>query len=331
MIVKSYEIKNYLKKTIFLFHGQNDGLKEELVNKNFKPFFESTIFNYFEKEILNNIDDFYNSILSRSFFDDKKLIIIKDASDKIRSIIENILEKKIENVKIILFSSTLEKKSKLRNFFEKNSQLVSVAFYKDNNQTLASIASSFFKNKNIPTSQETINMLINKLNGERKNLNNELEKIEMYAKSKKKISLNEINQLTNLSENNDINELVDNCLAKNSNKIIYIMNENNFTQDDAITILRIFLFKAKRLLYLVNNYSIEKNIEKTISSAKPPIFWKDKDLVSKQIKIWTKNEIEKFIIKTNEIELLIKKNSQNCLHILFDFIISTSKQINSEL
>ena len=156
-------------------------------------------------------------------------------------------------------------------------------------------------------------MLINKINGERK-FDNELKKIEMYAKQK--ISQNEINQLTNLSENNDINELVDNCLAKNSNKIIYIMNENNFTQDDAITILRIFLFKAKRLLYLVNNYSIEKNIEKSNSSAKPPIFWKDKDLVSKQIKLWTKKEIEKFIIKTNEIELLIKKTSKLLTYII---------------
>ena len=147
------------------------------------------------------------------------------------------------------------------------------------------LASKFFKEKKISISSETINILVNKSNGERKILMNELEKIEMYSKNKTNISSDEINILTNTGENHDIGELVDNCLAKNNKRIKYLMNENNFKSDDSIIIIRTFLFKAKRLLNLIDIFTEQKNIDKTIASARPPIFWKDKDLVKKQIKI----------------------------------------------
>ena len=120
MIIKSYELKNNLNQNLFLFHGQNDGLKEDLINNLIKPKYKTNTYNYTEKEILNNLDNFYNLIFTNSFFEDNKLIIIKNVSDKIRSEIENIIEKKFDNVLIILISDILDKKSKLRNLFEKN-------------------------------------------------------------------------------------------------------------------------------------------------------------------------------------------------------------------
>ena len=199
---------------------------------------------YFEKEILSNIDNFYNSILSQSFFDNEKLIIIKDASEKIRNEIENLIQK-IDNVKIILVSAVLDKKSKLRNLFEKNENLVSVPFYLENNQSLLSLVSKFFKDRKISISYETMNILIQKSNGERKLLMNELEKIEIYSKNKSKISSEEINKLTNINENYDISELVDNCLAKNKKQIEILMNENNFGQEDLIILIRTSYIKQK--------------------------------------------------------------------------------------
>ena len=325
MIIKSFEIKNKLDNNFFLFHGQNDGLKEDIINNLIKPKYKTSTYNYTEKEILNNLDNFYNLIFTNSFFEESKLIIIKDVSDKIKFELDNIIQKDINNVLIVLISNVLEKKSKLRNFFEKDKNLISVPFYLDTNQTLLNYASKFFKEKKISISSETINILVNKSNGERKLLTNELGKIEMYLKNKTNISADEINILTNTGENQDIGELVDNCLAKNDKRIKYLMNENNFGSEDSIIIIRTFLFKAKRLLNLINVFAVQKDVDKTVASAKPPIFWKDKDLVKKQIRSWTLNQIEQLILEINNIELLIKTNSQNSIYILSDFIFNKSK------
>ena len=154
---------------------------------------------------------------------------------------------------------------------------------------------------------------------------NELEKIEMYSKNKTNISSNDINKITNIGRNHDIGELVDNCLAKNNKHIKYIMNENNFSSEDSIIIIRTFLVKAKRLLNLLDIFNVHKNIDQTIESSKPPIFWKDKDLVKKQIKSWTLDQVKKLILEINEIELLIKTNAQYSIFILSDFILNKSK------
>ena len=329
MISKVFELKNNLDKNIYLFHGQNDGHKETILIDHFKNRFKENIYTYFEKDILSNLDNFYNSIYSKSFFDDEKLIIIKEVTDKIKIEIENIIERKVDNVTIILLSNVLEKKSKLRNFFEKEKNLISVAFYLDNNQTLASLVSYSFKKLGVPISSELINVIINKSNGDRKILLNELEKIKMFLVNKKKIGIGELNTLINTSENNEIGELVDNCLAKNINKIKYLINDNNFNNEDVMPILRTFLYKTKRLLNLVRNHESEKNIEKIISTSKPPIFWKEKDLVKKQIENWSLSQVNKLINEINNVELNVKKNTSSSINILFDFIFSNSKKINN--
>lgn len=329
MISKIFDLRKNINHNFYLFHGQNIGQKNEIIEQYFNPKFSKNIYSYYEKDVLNNLEEFNNQILSRSFFDDKKLIIIKDATDKIKETIEEISEKKIDDVTIILVSNILEKKSKLRNFFEKDKNLLSVAFYSDNDLTLNRIAKSFFSERKIGISQETLNLLINRASGDRKNLSNELLKIESFLFGKKTISLKELYLLTNLSENFNISELVDNCLAKNQKKIINIINENNFSFEDTIIIIRTFLIKSKRLLKLVNDYELNQNLESVVSIHKPPIFWKEKDLVKKQIKNWTINNTLNLINDLNKIEILIKKNSQNALNILFDFIINTSKPNNS--
>ena len=326
MIFKNNELgKRTENNKIFLFHGVNDGHKEEILQNIFKPKFGKNVLKYFENDVLSNKNNFYNEILSKSFFEENKLIIIKDATDKLKNEIEVLKDKELNDVIIILISNILEKKSKLRSLFEKEKNLISVAFYSDNEQTLSTIVRSFFSKKKISISQESVNLIINRANGERKNLINELEKIQNYLSNKNKISIDEIYNLTNLSENYNINELVDNCLAKNKKKTIYILNENNFLLEDAITIIRTFLIKSKRLNKLAQSFQNNKNLDHTIVNFKPPIFWKDKELVKQQIKNWSVQKSFELINEINQIELQIKKNSLNSLNILFDFILNTSK------
>ena len=331
MILKSFEL-NKLKLedyNFYLFYGDNEGLKEDTIKNFFLKKYQNKIHRYEEKEILDNIDDFYNNVFTKSFFDNEKLIIINRVTDKIREIIEELIEKKTEDIQFILNSKNLEKKSTLRKLFEKQKSIVCIPFYEDNNQTLNSIINLFFRNKKIPISQQLINILIERSRGDRKNLNNELEKIENFSLNKKKLNIEEIIKLTNLADNYSASELVDHSLAKNTRKTVTILSENNYSDEDNIIIIRTLLAKLKRLIKIYDLIDEKNNIEKAISTCKPPIFWKDKPLVTQQIRSWKKDRLEQLIYKTNEIELLVKKNSVLAKNILADFIINNSKKTNN--
>ena len=324
MILKSFEI-NKINKDInhlILFYGKNEGLKNEAQNILLQE--NNNIFIYDEKEILNNENNFIENILSKSLFDPQKFVIIKRATDKILKIIEILNLKNLEDTTIILNSENLEKKSKLRSFFEKNKKLVCVPFYPDNDQTLSKLAYNFLRGKNISISSLNINLIVNKCSGDRETLNNELQKIEYFSKNGKKINSENISKLINLKENHSISELIDNCLAKNKKKIISILNENNFSNEDCIMIIRSFIVKAKKLLALSKTFETNNNIDFTISSAKPPIFWKEKEITKQQIYKWKPEYIKKLIYSLSQIELQIKKNINNSINLITDFILTQS-------
>jgi DNA polymerase-3 subunit delta len=209
----------------------------------------------------------------------------------------------------------------LRTYFEKDKKFVCVAFYPDTEQTLFKLAYNFLKEKEIPISTSNLNLIVGKCNSDREQLINELIKIEYYCKTGKKITSESISKLTNLNENHDVSELVNNCLIKNKKRVIHILNENIFSNEDCILITRTFLNKSKKILNLSNEYEINKNIELTISSSKPPVFWKDKEITKQQLYIWTTKDIKNLIYKISELELLLKKNINNSINLVNDFIL----------
>ena len=324
MIIKSFEINKIEldQNKLVLLYGQNSGFKNETLKNLIKT--KKEVFNYDEKEILDDSYSFLEQIISRSLFEEEKTIIIKRATDKILKIIEEIDLKKINDLKIIILANNLEKRSKLRVFFEKHKIYLCIPFYADNQQTLSKIAYNFFKEHKITMSSENINLIVNKCSGDRGILKNELIKIKHFSKNKKNITREDISKLTNLIENISISELVDNCLAKNSKKTINIFNENNFNNDDSITIIRTLLNKSKKILQLSEDFKKKKNIELVISSAKPPIFWKDKEITKQQIYKWSPENIKNLIYKLSNLEFFSKKNLNNSLKLVSDFIIEVS-------
>ena len=329
MIFKYFEINKINKKInqLILFYGKNEGLKKEALDILIKD--ENNIQNYEEKEILDNENNFIESISSKSLFEKEKFIIIKRASDKILKIIETLHLKNLEDTTIILNSDNLEKKSKLRSLFEKDKKFVCVPFYPDNNQTLSKLAYNFLNDKKISISPSNINLIVGKCSGDREALINELQKVEYFGKNGKKINSESISRLINLSENHNISELIDNCLAQNKKKIIIILNENNFSNEDCIMIIRSFIIKAKKLLALSKTFEKSKNIDLTISSAKPPIFWKEKEITKQQILKWKPKNIKNLIYALSETELQIKKNINNSINLITDFILFQSSLATS--
>lgn len=324
MIVKFFELKkkNLKEFQFFLLYGNNKGLIEETCNNVIKPIKNGNIFTYDENEVIKNIENFEETLLVKSFFDNEKLIIINRVTDKILKIIEKIIEKNLKDITLILTAGILEKKSKIRNFFEKQKELIIIPFYEDNYQSLNLLTTNFLKERNISLSPQNINLIIERCRGDRINLINELQKIESFSKNRKNIKVEDILKLTNLSENFNASELVDNTLAKNQKKTLYILNENNFVAEDSILILRTFINKLKRLFKIQKEIKKnDKNIDEVISNFKPIIFWKEKDIVKKQINILTLVKLERLLIKINNLELSIKKNPSQSTNILTNFIL----------
>jgi DNA polymerase-3 subunit delta len=324
MILKFYEVNKINQKVnhLILLYGKNEGLKNEALNILAKD--KNNILNYEEKQILDNENNFIENILSKSLFEPQKFIVIKRATDKILKIIEDLCQKNLEDTTIVLNSMSLEKKSKLRSFFEKNKTLICIPFYPDNDQTLSKLTYNFLREKKISISPSNINLIVNKCGGDREALINELQKIELFSKSGKQINSENISKLINLNENHNISELVDNCLARNKKKLINILNENNFSNEDCIMIVRSLLIKSKKLLGLSKTFETSKNIELTISSAKPPIFWKEKEITKQQILKWSSKNIKQLIYSLGETELQIKKNANNSINLITDFILFQS-------
>ena len=323
MIIKHFNLKPNLdeENKLILFYGNNEGLKSEEI---FKITKNIEVFTYDEKEILEKKDNFFETVLSGSLFDDKRIFLIKRASDKIFKIIEELNEKNLNNTSIIIDAGILEKKSKLRNLFEKDKELICTPFYADTLETLSKLAQSILRNEKILISPSDINFIVSKSSGDRMFLKNELNKIILYSHSKKKLTVKDLKKLINLTENYSITELVDNCLIKNMKKTIKILNENNFSNEDCILITRTILNKSKKILKLSQEYQKNKNIDLTISTAKPPIFWKDKEIIKQQIYKWSPKNIKNFIYKLNDLELIMKKNYNNSIILITDFILTHS-------
>ena len=333
MILKLSDLLKNLTKShkFYLLYGSNTGQIEETLNNIFKPKLSKNIYNYDENELVANISEFEENVLNKSFFDDDKLIIINRGSDKILGIIESLISKKISETTIIIKASILEKRSKLRVFFEKNKETICIPFYDDSYQTSLSIAQNFFSKNNIKISVQNINYIVEKSKNNRISLRNELEKIKIFHQKKSSIGFEDILKLTNTAENYEISELTDQCLMKNKKKVNNILNENISTSEDNILILRSLLFKLKRLKKLKKEIEKHKDQELVISSVKPAIFWKDKDIIKQQLKVLSLNDIKLFIKKVNNLELLIKQNSNLSSKITNNFIFETFNLSNNSI
>ena len=322
MIIKSFELEKIkqLNYNVHLIYGNNEGIKQDIIKNYYLKSFTGEILKYDEQEILNNKDEFLSSLLTKSLFENNKIIIISRATDKLTDVIIDIIKKSEIETKIIIKCSNLEKKSKLRNLIEKEKKEVCTPVYEDDARSLNIVINNFLKEKKFNLSQEIKNVLIERSKGDRINLKNELLKLENLQISKNKLSTDDVLKLSNLAENFSVFELSDNYLAKNSKKVANILNENNYSSEDCILIIRTILNKSKRLLKIRSEIDNDKDIDQVINGFKPPIFWKEKVVVKKQAQSWSTHEVKEIIFRINDLEALIKKNSTNSMLFVSNFV-----------
>jgi len=324
MIIKRFELnRNKINKfDFFLLYGKNEGLQNEIIDLHLIKDFDGEIIKYDESEFLKSKEIIISELLNKSLFESKKILLISRVTEKILNSIYEITEKDVTDLKIILKSGILEKKSKLRNFFEKESSLAVIPFYEDDYKSLSFIVNDFMTKNKIKLSRESINLLVTRASGDRENLKTELNKILNYSYSNNKIRFEHVQKLTNLSENFAVGELADSYLSKNIKNVSKILNENNYSDEECILILRTILSKSKRLLTIIEKYNETEDMEDTLSKIKPPIFWKEKENVKTQVFKWKIKDLKRNIYKISEIEHLVKSNSKNSLNLVSDFIVS---------
>ena len=337
MITKSYEIKknliNFLKYNLFLLYGENYGLKkdikESIISSICKQDNNLEILTLYENDIIDNEEDFYNSVYSGSLFGNKKIITIMNGSDKIIEQVKDINDKYPKNMLLIIFASALEKKSKLRNFFEKNSKTQTVPCYPDTAIDLRNIAFIELKKNKIDMSNEVINLLIEKSNNDRNNLMNEIEKIKLLAINKKKLKIDDIKSIISFSGEYKSDNFIIECLCGNISQYKKILSELFLNTVDQIFFLRILSNKIHRLLNMKKIQQDYKSLDNLLNTAKPPIFWKEKPLIKKQMTIWNFNDLKKIVIEINSVEILCKKNPQSSKIIFFDFFTKICKKASN--
>ena len=324
MIIKRFELnRNKINRfDFFLLYGKNEGLQNEIIDLHLIKDFDGEIIKYDESEFLKSKEIIISELLNKSLFESKKILLISRVTEKILNSIYEITEKDVTDLKIILKSGILEKKSKLRNFFEKESSLAVIPFYEDDYKSLSFIVNDFITKNKIKLSRESINLLVTRASGDRENLKTELNKILNYSYSNNKIRFEHVQKLTNLSENFAVGELADSYLSKNIKNVSKILNENNYSDEECILILRTILSKSKRLLTIIEKYNETEDMEDTLSKIKPPIFWKEKENVKTQVFKWKIKDLKRNIYKISEIEHLVKSNSKNSLNLVSDFIVN---------
>ena len=311
MILKSYIVERNIaalkKYQATLLYGENIGIKDDIKETIKKENKQSEIITFFEEDIVSN-NVLYENIFNQSLFSENKIIFIEEASDKILNQLTECFEKENKEIQIYIFANNLEKRSKLRNFFEKDKKLAIFACYEDNERTLINYVNTRLNNYKGLTG-EIVNLIINNSNSNRKVIKNELIKIRDFF-TEKKLNKDQVLELLNIKNDSGFDDIRDMALMGEKSKINKLLSETEILNDESFFYLNNLNYRILRL-YEIKKISGENkyNYEDVLEFAKPPIFWKDKPIINLQLKKWSLAKLEEILIKIGETEILMKKNS----------------------
>ena len=308
MIYKSYLIENNINnidKNLILFYGENLGLKNEFKKQIRSNKKKAEIIIFLQDDILKDENGFYNEIMNISLFEQKKIYFIENVNDNILQIIQKI-EDNINDQKIFLFGDMLDKRSKIRSYFEKSDHTGAVACYADNEINIRKIILNKLKDfKGL--SAQNVNIILENCNLDRVKLNNEINKIFTYF-TEKELKYEKLEILLDIKTNDNFNSLKDEALNGNKVQTNKLLSDTQIDSEKNIFYLNLI---NMRLNKLADAFELSKqtNLENAINMLRPPIFWKDKPAVLKQARKWNSNKIKNILNKTYNLEIDIKTNS----------------------
>ena len=332
MILKSYIVEQNLDilkdYQATLIYGENNGIKNDIKEKIKNQNKDSEIINFFENDVIAS-DFLYENIVNESLFIKKKIIFIHESSDKIFDKILECLEKENNNIEIYILSENLDKKSKLRNWFEKTKKLAILPCYKDNEKTL-----SVYINKQLRDytglTGEVISLIINNSNMDRMIIKDELLKIQGFFKEKK-INKEQVIEILNIKNNGAFEDIRDKALSGEKRRINQLLSETEILSEEVYFYLNNLNYRIMRLHEIIEKSEGNKNnYEQILENLKPPIFWKDKSIIIQQLEKWTQKKLEEMITKIGKTEILMKKSSYLKNEVIIkDLVISLTNKAST--
>ena len=315
MLLKSQELnlkkKDFFKGKIVLLYGENQDLIKDLNEQILIKFKDEQKIqkNIFEEDVIKNSENTINYYLNGSLFDENKnILVIKNCSDKIIETL-NKIKNNIDEDTIIINAEILLKNSKLRQFGEYDKLAVCIPCYQETKLDIIKFLAQQLQINKIQLSEKQIEIIINSSSLKRSKIKEVIEKLNLY-KNSEKISDQAIDEICTDMDLKKNDEIIDILLSKNEKNINeFISNMSNYEKNfiEIIIILRSFIIKILDIQKNNKNLSIDEKIERY----KPPIFWKDKDKIKNILKIWSTNNLEKFLSNLNIIETEFKKNDLN--------------------
>ena len=311
MIFKSYILENNLQTIanfkVFLFYGENQGLKKDFKEKLKSTYKKNDLLNFIQSDIIKNKEILLNEVSNKSLFNERKIIFVDQVNDKILDNFEELINQ-ITTEKIFLFADILDKKSKLRNLFEKNKTLGVVPCYLDNETSIRKIIVEGLKtNKGL--SNQMINVIVQNTGFDRYKVDNEIKKIISYFGVNGELNLEKIEALLNIRSNDDFGTLRDEAIKGNKINTNKLLSDTVLEQENNIYNLNSINQRFYKLKEIESLKDSNSSIETIISNLRPPIFWKDKPIIIEQLKKWNKDKINKALNETYKTEIMIKSNS----------------------
>ena len=330
MIIKNYQFNINIEVTkkykALLLYGVNEGVKKEFIEKIKEENKKAEIYTFFEEEILKNNQLFFENIFNNSLFEENKIIILHTTTDKIFNFVDECLNKLDQHVKLYIIANNLDKKSKLRKLFEDSKNVGIIPLYEDDEKTLLNyIKKELDEFKGL--TNDVCNLIISNSKLDRRLVQNEITKIKTFFYDKI-IKKEPLQNLLNLKKESDFDEIRDSAITGERVKLNKLLSSSKLNKEDLFFFLNSLIFKLNKIKDLLSNK--EKSIESIIDNAKPPIFWKEKPILKKQLYIWSKKDIDKITNTLNETQILAKKNSQiDISTILNNLLVNICKEASS--
>ena len=320
MIIKDYKFQEFIdnipfEKKVFLLHGTLNSkiwyFRKLLEFKLVGPrALEKMKLIFIDKSLIQKDKSLLlNEIKTRSFFGDKKVIVVNDITDKDSTFIKEILENfDPEDHYLILTGGYLSQNSKIRKLIEKNLKSCSTGFYPSelSEREIQNQLDSYKINV-------SDNLAIKKLRDlssiyDFLEFKQELRKLYLFKSfDKKPLSQEEIENVFSVEISSNEKKLFDFLLEKKDSFIVdFFSNYSGEIKNPSS-----FLLNATNQFNVLHRMVTTEDISFSfLKKVWPPILGKNKDKFIRNMKIWKKSSIEEALFILRETELKIRKNSK---------------------
>ena len=316
-----------------MFYGPNFGLINLIYKKTIlllsidlnDPFNVSKIDG---NEFKDNPSILNDNISTFSMTKDKRVVLLDLTYVTINKVIENIIlntiKEKNNDFLLLIKSNNLGSKNELVRFIEKLDNGILVPCYEENSNNIKIQISRLFNQYKLIFSPDFVSTLSSKFNSDTSINLMEIKKLESFLMDNENITEERI--LSIVTDNIDINlnKIIQHCSSGKIQEALFSLDKIYENSNTAISITRLFVKQFKIIETVLLAVQKGSNMSETINNMRPPIFFKDRPLLTLQCQLWSLKKVDLIFKRLIEVELKLKSNIFSNKILLSQFILSTA-------